>query len=136
MRLYFNKLLLLLLAGQCVKEKPTLEFHQNNYEIKISSRDYVINRIKVYNERGDVLLAELKVDDVMNVIPLESEDWRFSNWSLDTDSEIVLLLAKPIQFNVYVHEKGDSTDKFFYTFNNQLENEAEAKKVRPEVLLP
>ena len=136
MRLFFGSLLLLMLVDQCTREKPILGYHQNNYEIKLSSKDYVINRIKIYNERGDVLLAELKVDDVMKVVSLTSEDWRFSNLNLDADGEITSLLAKPIQFNVYVHEKGDSTDKFFYTFNNQLKNGAKVKKVRPEVLLP
>lgn len=133
MKLFFGSLLLLLLVDQCAREKPTLEYHQNNYEIKLSSKDYEINRIKVYSERGDVLLAELKVDDVTSVVPQESEGWRFSNEGLDGVST---LLAKPIQFNVYVYEKGDSTNKFFYTFNNQFENGAQVKKVRPEVLLP
>lgn len=136
MRLFFGSLLLLLLVDQCAREKPILEYHRNNYEIKLSSKDYEIYRINVYSERGDVLLAELKVDDVTNVVPQEGEGWRFSNGNLETDREVGTLLAKPIQFNVYVHEKGDSTNKFFYTFNNQFENGAEVKKVRPEVLLP
>lgn len=126
----------LFILGNCNKTDPTLEFCKETSELRLNIEEFNIVYLQIYDERGDMLKAELK-NVKKNVLQLkEEESWQYFEVYNEDRVDISTLLAQSIHFNVYVEHESDSNKRFFYTFNNQFENGETMKLVRSKVLLP